>query len=261
MGYPIKNIARNGWTRRRIYESVRNPEIALVELTQGQVAWIDRADVEQLAPLAWCAQYHKRGRRWEAKTSITNEAGKPATISMHRFLMGNPTGAFVDHVNHNPLDNRRANQRLATPADNSYNIHTRRTPSTPYKGVRTRTNGYTWIAQIYVKGRNYHLGTFDTAEKAAGAYNRAAQAAFGPYAFSETLDSLSGPSTSPWTIPPYRGPGEGGALPEEQGEGGAPGAYSPSAHCHVMDGYIEVDEPIPDGWGKYPYPPGQAQKE
>lgn len=42
-------------------------------------------------------------------------------ILLHRFLVSAPDGKFVDHINHNTLDNRMSNLRIVDRAANGFN--------------------------------------------------------------------------------------------------------------------------------------------
>lgn len=85
------------------------------------------------------------------------------------YVYGEWPARFLDHRNEDKLDNRIANLRNATRAQNRQNI------TRPY---RSNTSGYTgvrrfhhqWQAAISVDGKKYHLGTFNTAEEGHAAY-------------------------------------------------------------------------------------------
>ncbi len=94
---------------------------------------------------------------------------------LHRAILNAPVDMQVDHINGDPLDNRRENLRLATPSQNSANYKTRE-----YKGVRRRWRKYS--ARVQHGGEVKHLGMFSTAEEAARAYDRAAFEIWGEYA-------------------------------------------------------------------------------
>lgn len=81
-----------------------------------------------------------------------------------------PGDMLIDHVNGDGADNRWANLRLATPAENSRNRRT----SSEFKGVRKTKSGR-YRAHIT-------LGVFDTAEEAAAAYDDAARLYHGRFA-------------------------------------------------------------------------------
>lgn len=103
-----------------------------------------------------------------------------------------PMGMYVDHINRNSLDNRRANLRLATPAQNAANIGARkRTDSSScFKGVH-RTESGTWSAAIFCRGARYRLGTYEKEEDAAMAYDMGAIEIFQDFAalnFPERLE-------------------------------------------------------------------------
>lgn len=108
--------------------------------------------------------------------------GKKYVIRMHRVLAGAPEGAQVDHVNGDRLDNRRANLRLATNRENSCNRNRRRKVLVRLKGVYQTRSGNRWYSRIRVSGRAIYLGTFDSKEDAARAYDKAAKMHHGRFA-------------------------------------------------------------------------------
>lgn len=101
-----------------------------------------------------------------------------------RIILGAGPGQYVDHVNHNPLDNRRANLRLCSYEQNCWN--TRPIGSSGYKGVCrtvTKTGSVRWRSQIQARGTLYRLGVYGTAEEAAKAYDEGAKRYHGEFAF------------------------------------------------------------------------------
>lgn len=84
---------------------------------------------------------------------------------MHHLIMGKPAaGVEIDHINHNPKDNRRSNLRFVTRSQNHYN-------RSNVKGYRKR--GEKWDAQIMVAKKQIHLGTFKSEKEAKDAYKKA----------------------------------------------------------------------------------------
>lgn len=100
---------------------------------------------------------------------------------MHRQILGlrKGDGIVIDHANHDGLDNRRANLRTATVAQNNANLRTHG----GLRGVALRPSG-SWHAHIRIAGRQHHLGAFPTAEEAARAYDKAARETHGAFALT-----------------------------------------------------------------------------
>jgi hypothetical protein len=110
---------------------------------------------------------------------------------MHRLVTDAGPGQLVDHINGNKLDNRRANLRVTTASVNNQNRRMLRNSTSGHRGV-TRAKGTRWYSRICFQGRQIHLGTYDTREQAALAYNCAAQTLFGEHA---ALNDVSGTLT------------------------------------------------------------------
>lgn len=84
----------------------------------------------------------------------------------------------IDHKDGDPLNNRLANLRNATRAQNNRNRGRKRRGG--YRGVSPA--GSRWRAQICVNGRLRHLGCFREPEAAYAAYVEAARKYFGEFA-------------------------------------------------------------------------------
>lgn len=144
----------------------------------GRIALIDDEDYELIISYNWRIRYFQTSGPYA--DGAPKGAGRGAKrILMHILIMGVPG---IDHKNHDGLDNRRSNLRLANHVQNAQNQRRHRDGSSQYKGVRLRSWG-TWQARIRVEGRNKTLGSFASEEEAARAYDAAARKAFGEYAF------------------------------------------------------------------------------
>jgi hypothetical protein len=95
-------------------------EVVMVPLSRGKVAVIDAADATLVGQFRWYAQASSTGGFYAA-TGVKGPDGKRTQIYMHRLITGAPKGKDVDHINHDTLDNRRANLRVGSHLDNMRN--------------------------------------------------------------------------------------------------------------------------------------------
>ena len=94
-----------------------------------------------------------------------------------------PPGHFVDHINGDRADNRLANLRKATRAENGYNRAKGSNNTSGFKGVSFYAPYQMWCARIgHGGGKRQHLGYFLTAAEAATAYEQAARELHGKFA-------------------------------------------------------------------------------
>ena len=186
-----------------------------IPLTQGLYALVDPADYAELSRYRWHANrgretFYAQRKVWDPLTRTER------TVKMHRQILNCPDHLVVDHVNHNGLDNRRANIRAATTAQNVCNVR----PATsaraaaqhlkqvglapprpdkraakdgetnnqlsiipnPFRGVSFHKHRRKYYARLRVKGRTIRLGYFEDPVEAAKARDAAALEHHGPFA-------------------------------------------------------------------------------
>ena len=150
-----------------------------VVLTQGEYAIVDPADFYKLSQYKWRVK-----KEVNTAYALRAEYKARTTIMMHRQIMNAKKDIFVDHINHNGLDNRKANLRFATCRQNAWNsrkIGNR--GNSQYKGVRWNKISKKWQSTICDNNsRKIHLGFFDDEKAAARVYNEAAQKRRGEFA-------------------------------------------------------------------------------
>jgi hypothetical protein len=146
----------------------------------GKEVLLDTADVERVMQYKW--QFNPSNGAIERRHHVPGQKNcrtgrKRETWNLHRFIMGFPPQE-VDHINHDRLDNRKANLRLASRSQNQANTRTR--AKSGFRGVTMVKNRF--IAQAGKDGRHFYLGSFKTVEDAAKAYDAFASKAWSEFA-------------------------------------------------------------------------------
>lgn len=102
----------------------------------------------------------------------SNRSRNKKNTLMHRLILN--TDQFVDHINHNKLDNRKCNLRIVTKSQNQMNGN--------YKGVSERKDGR-YLAHIKKNGIMVNLGVYEDKEIAYWVRWYAERVVFKEYAY------------------------------------------------------------------------------
>jgi hypothetical protein len=86
------------------------------------------------------------------------------------YMTGEWPKEFIDHINGVRSDNRFANLREATQAENKRNIGKLRNNTSGFKGVYFNKLFNRWQARVMAAGKSIYLGSFMTPEEAHTAY-------------------------------------------------------------------------------------------
>ena len=125
-------------------------------------ALVDEEDVALVSRHRWF--FNSSGRGYASRKS----SGR--VVFMHRAILGLTGRALEpDHINGDGLDNRRANLRIVSHAQNLQNKRSYAGSTSKFRGVWWNRLHRKWEAGARHQGKNFHLGYYASEEEAAAA--------------------------------------------------------------------------------------------
>ena len=150
-----------------------------INLTQGKFTIISDEDFDKISEYKWF--YGMCNGIGYACANQFFGNGKYKRLLMHRIIMDAPPDKMTDHINKDPLDNRRSNLRLCTNAQNQFNSKTKLGAS-GIKGVSWHKIANKWRTQLRIGNKRIHLGLFKNKLDAGKAYQDAVKKYHGEFA-------------------------------------------------------------------------------
>lgn len=145
---------------------------------------IDNDDLEKCSKLTWHYAKNK-----DSKYIQTRIKGK--MIKLHRYIMDiNNSNLVVDHINRNPLDNRKSNLRICSYKENSFNKSIRVDNTSGIPGVSFHKTNKKWRAKIKYNNLTIHLGYFEDINEALINRRVAEEILFGEYSPNEKMENI-----------------------------------------------------------------------
>lgn len=121
--------------------------------------YFDLEDYDLIKDYCWFN--HGSGKENKSNHVATREPRTNKKFYIHNLIMGD---IFIDHINNNPLDNRRKNLRKCTQRENTKNTSKPKNSTCEFMGVSIEHGSY--VARIGHDKKKIHLGSFKTLEDA-----------------------------------------------------------------------------------------------
>jgi len=120
----------------------------------------DTEDVEKILKFKWHLHYNKHTDRYDVCTNVPGKhSNKRRYLNQARYIMDCPNNLCIDHINRNPLDNRKQNLRICTHFTNNLNKGNNKSGCV---GVCWDKNRNKW----HVMFKEKNLGRYDNFEEA-----------------------------------------------------------------------------------------------
>lgn len=176
--------------------------VALLLQTKEEIVWYNKLmpklytnkgreiihspqDYPLLKEFYWEEGMDSNGKRLSNIRRRFTVNGKRKQQSIARFLLGDEHES-IDHIDRNPLNNKRENLRICTHQENCRNRN--RKDTIGYRGVYlekrklSRKSGKAYRAIVVHNKKSYYAGYFKTEKEAALAYNTLAKELHGEFA-------------------------------------------------------------------------------
>lgn len=119
-------------------------------------------------PNTWYASWCPSRKKYYVVGHLPRNGGPLKNTSLHRWILEVSDKLIeVDHFDLNPLNNMDCNLRMVTRSQNLQNRSIQSNNKSGYRGVCFHKHRKKWQANSRVRGRQVHLGLFDTKEEAA----------------------------------------------------------------------------------------------
>lgn len=142
-----------------------------IPLTRGLFAIVDDDIYEMVGHLNWYAQKSKFSGHYATRSVALPGKKNQSRDYLHWYALGQPMhGLEIDHINGNPLDNRRGNIRIVSRRMNALNRKCHR--SGKHIGSRFMKGRNRWVTSIRVNGDRKYIGCFETEEEASAKYKQ-----------------------------------------------------------------------------------------
>jgi hypothetical protein len=151
----------------------------------------DADDLEKIIKLdlSWHLKWDNKTQSYYVKATesyidtATNKR-KQRTIHLHRIIVGVVNNLlYVDHINHDTLDNKKANLRITNKRENMCNRPKPNTNnSSGYRNVTYEKQTKKWIVQLQIDGKNTKLGSFEDVHDAGRYAKEKRSEIYGEYA-------------------------------------------------------------------------------
>jgi len=150
--------------KNRYYQKGDSVVIVVKSKGEEHLVTIDADDLDKVSDFK--GTWHLNNRGYISRT-IGNKRE-----SLHRLIKGFPEEKVIDHIDGNPLNNRKSNLRIIDNKGNQQNIRNLPRPSVSgYRGVRENRGkwGKKYRAFVIMDKKEYNLGSFDDIEEANAA--------------------------------------------------------------------------------------------
>lgn len=121
-------------------------------------AIIDAEDVDKIKDYCWV----DNPKKYYPSTFINGKQ-----VHLHKLIMPNNDKGFVtDHINRQPLDNRKCNLRIVTQCVNMQNIGLTATNTSGYKNISYLTTRNVYVVTIERNHKKHYVGSYRDLETA-----------------------------------------------------------------------------------------------
>jgi len=155
-------------------------DYAIGYTAKGEKYIVETADLSILKEYCWSVS--KKGYLTARKRGKGNE-----WLYLHQALIKYDKNKFVvDHIDGDPMNNRRSNLRVCTQQQNSFNTGLNKNNTSGYTGVYFCNTKKKWRAQIRINYRNISLGYYEILADAISAREKAERKYFGEFSRKES---------------------------------------------------------------------------